>query len=57
MNREEIREGCRYEYMQICNCGKKHQILTQRHDFPEYETEIYVLCDCGEYVPFELPVN
>jgi len=57
MKLEEISEFNQYEYTQECTCGKKHQILTQRDDYPEYETDIYVLCTCGEYVPFELPVN
>ena len=45
------------KYEQKCDCGKKHLILTQKDDRPEYYTEVYVLCDCGEYVNFELPVN
>jgi len=53
----EISTGNRCEYEKICICGNKHRILTQRDNFPEYETEIYLLCECGEYVEFILPVN
>jgi len=53
----EISTGNRCEYEKICTCGNKHKILTQRDNFPEYETEIYLLCECKEYVEFVLPVN
>jgi len=57
MKLDEIWEHSRYEYTQLCNCGIKHEILTQYYDSPEYETDIYVLCKCGEYIHFVLPVN
>lgn len=57
MKKKEIPEFCQVEYLQQCNCGKEHMILTQENDYPEYETEIYILCDCGEYLEFILPVN
>lgn len=52
-----IREWNRYEYKKTCECGKIHTILTQEDSFPEYHTDIYVLCECGQYVDFLLPVN
>jgi len=45
------------EYIETCGCGKKHTIRTQEDNYPEYYTYAYVLCDCGDYVKFELPVN
>ncbi len=45
-------------YTKTCSCcDLKHQILTQHDDCPEYYTDIYLQCQCGEYVEFELPVN
>jgi len=57
MKIDEISEGDRYEYKKICTCGNMHTILTQRDNRSEYETGIYVLCECKEYVEFILPVN
>jgi len=57
MKIEEIPEYSSYNYKQECECGKVHIVLTQRPDFPEYETEVYILCDCGKYIEFILPVN
>lgn len=52
-----IKEWARYEYENTCECGKVHKVLTQEDSFPEYHTEVYVYCDCGQYVEFVLPVN
>lgn len=57
MKMEDIPFGQRYAYSQECNCGKHHLILTQHNDKPEYETALYLHCDCGEFVAFVLPVN
>lgn len=57
MRLDEIPSGLRYEYGKICDCGRAYSVLTQKNDFAEYETEIYLLCSCGEYVEFILPVN
>jgi hypothetical protein len=58
MKREEIIEYNSYLYEKECSCcGIKQEILTQRHNFPEYETEVYLKCQCGEYIEFILPVN
>jgi len=57
MKYEEIPKGLRSEYKKECKCGKTHLILTQKDDFPEYDTEAYVLCNCGEFIEFILPVN
>lgn len=54
----DIPEGCRVEYKQVCPCCHMEQkILSQRNNFPEYETEIYLECQCGEFIEFVLPVN
>jgi len=57
MKLEEVKEWARYEYIQKCACGKEHKLLTQEDDHPEYHTEVYIACECGEYVEFNLPVN
>lgn len=58
MNFEEIPEFTRHEYIKKCECcGLKQKILTQEDDRPEYYTEIYLQCQCGVYIEFELPVN
>ncbi len=57
MKINDIPEDLRVEYKAKCDCGKVHTILSQRDSFPEYETEIYLLCECTEYVEFILPVN
>ena len=45
-------------YEETCDkCGKILQVSAQKDDFPEYYTHIYVMCECGESTPFELPVN
>lgn len=46
-----------YEYSQICECGKSHKVFTQNNHCAEYETTIFIVCDCGQLVEFELPVN
>lgn len=58
MNIEEIPEFRRTEYIETCNlCGLDQKILTQRNNSPEYETEIYLECQCGNFIEFILPVN
>lgn len=48
----------RYKYTKKCKqCEKTHTLLTQEDADPEYYTEISVLCDCGNYVCFCVPVN
>lgn len=54
---EENHKFDNYPYAQICNCGKTIELLTQKDNHPEYYTNVFVLCDCGEYVLFQLPVN
>lgn len=58
MKLEEIPKGLRYEYTKQCPCCLMEQkILTQHDNFPEYGAEIYLHCQCGEYIEFVLPVN
>jgi len=58
MDIEEIRKSYRFEYEKECAvCGLKQKILTQANNFPEYDTEIYLECQCGKYIEFVLPVN
>jgi len=58
MNKDEIPIHRRVEYVQTCvYCGLEQVILTQQNNFCEYETEIYLECQCGEFIEFILPVN
>ncbi len=58
MKFEDIKEWRRNSYVKECSCcGLNQTILTQEDDFPEYHTEIYLQCQCGEYIEFDLPVN
>lgn len=58
MKLEEISETSRYSYKKKCSCcDLEQEILTQRDNYPEYETEIYLKCQCGEFIEFILPVN
>lgn len=57
MKPEDIDEMWRYAYIEKCDCGKDIVVFTQRCNYPEYDTIIYVKCDCEEYVEFILPVN
>lgn len=45
-------------YAELCKkCGRKIEVSTQRDECPEYKTDVYVRCVCGESVGFYLPVN
>lgn len=47
-----------YQYQETCKqCGKVHFVRTQRDDWPEYYTVVFIECDCGGLVRFYLPVN
>lgn len=39
------------------SCGKIHRVYHQDDYDPEYYTDIYVVCECGELVEFVVPVN
>ena len=56
MKLDEIDAWKQFEYHEECACGQQHEVLTQGGD-GEYETDVYVLCACGEYVQFTVPVN
>jgi len=46
------------EYKEVCDkCGKTYTVITQKDDNPEYHTPVFVKCDCGGVVYFNLPVN
>jgi hypothetical protein len=58
MLKRDISAYNRHEYHSRCNaCDEVHTVLTQHHNFPEYETDVYIQCNCGEWVQFILPVN
>jgi len=58
MKIEEIDQHQRYAYIEKCPCcDLEQEILTQNNNFAEYETEIYLKCQCGEFIQFVLPVN
>ena len=37
-------------YANQCACGKVIEVSTQKDNFPEYMTEVYVRCTCGKSV-------
>lgn len=48
----------RFPYSSKCgNCGKVITVYTQEDRCPEYITEVFVLCECGNYVEITIPVN
>jgi hypothetical protein len=50
--------GCDQTYSERCSdCGRIHEVSTQRDQNPEYYTDIFVRCTCGGSVEFNLPVN
>lgn len=58
MNIEDIPLDLRNEYKKTCPlCTMTMIILSKADNWPEYYAEIYVQCQCGEYLNFELPVN
>lgn len=45
-------------YTEECKgCGYLVKVSAQKDKHPEYKTDIFVKCRCGESVPFRLPVN
>ncbi len=44
-------------YSGICECGNIIEVATQKDESPEYYTTVFVRCQCGDSVKFELPVN
>lgn len=56
MKFEEIPKEYQIQYDNQCHCGRKHIVFTQTWQCPEYDTAIYIQCDCGDYVSFILPV-
>lgn len=44
-------------YSASCVCGKTIEVSTQEDNNPEYYTTVFVKCDCGKSVKFDLPVN
>lgn len=58
MDLQEIDPHLRCLYVELCpKCKEIQHILTKRSNDPEYETEIYLRCQCGNYIKFILPVN
>lgn len=58
MKKDEIPIGLQVEYCNTCDCcGLEQKILSQRDNFPEYEAEVYLQCQCGDFIEFILPVN
>lgn len=44
-------------YTEICVCGNEVKVSTQTDSYPEYYTEVFIKCECGNSVGFTLPVN
>jgi len=46
------------EYKKECaHCEEEHIVYTQKDDYPEYYTQVSIVCSCDGIVTFELPVN
>ena len=57
MKREDFPK-CKIEYSQECPCCElKMCVYADKYNDPEYEYEVYVQCQCGEFLEFILPVN
>ena len=58
INIEDIPEGLRVKYIKKCPlCLIENTMLTQHDNDPEYYTEIYLQCQCGNFIEFNLPIN
>ena len=59
MEKEIYEFGSEYAqtFEEKCSCGKVILVSTQKDRCPEYYTDIFVKCECGKSVKFELPVN
>ncbi len=58
LDEDDLRKNFLEKYIENCHfCSQDIVVVTQRDSFPEYVTEVYVQCVCGEYVKFNLPVN
>ena len=57
VKKEEFNMEYEQIYTQFCECKREHTIITQKDSWPEYYTDVYVVCDCGNCVHFNLPVN
>lgn len=58
MTEDEIDRYSRYKFIEKCEiCDLDITVFTQEDSFPEYYTNVYVKCTCGNCVLFELPVN
>ena len=44
-------------YTEECKSGHEVTVFTQSDSNPEYYTEVWVKCKCGDLVKFDLPVN
>jgi hypothetical protein len=57
MYRDDIPKD-KVEYIQECPCCYMTTlVLANKWNSPEYETDVYVQCQCGEFLEFVLPVN
>lgn len=58
MRFDEIPKWRQTIYQKRCEkCDYTMNVSTQRDDSPEYYTDVYIQCDCGNWVKFDLPVN
>jgi len=58
MRLEELNEWDKYEYTHKCpTCENIIKVFTQKDNYPEYYTDVFIQCYCGELLQFVLPVN
>ena len=44
-------------YKETCECGNVIEVSTLEDDSPAYYIAVFVKCQCGESVEFNLPAN
>ena len=56
MGDDEEMDDWNVPYTEECKSGHEVIVFTQPDDNPEYCTEVWVKCKCGDLVKFDLPV-
>lgn len=59
MKKHEIDDphSCLEDFEKICSCGNRHSVMTITYKSEKFHKNVYVLCECGEYIEFAIPVN
>lgn len=58
MRHEEIKKYNQHVYQENCDvCSQIINISTKKNDDAEFYTNVYVQCDCGNWIEFEVSIN